>query len=71
MEKIVVKWEVEDGYVGRSRPQRTVIDVENHLMDESEWNELSDEEKRKIIEEAVQEDFDQKISFAINDYGIE
>lgn len=70
MEKITVVWEVGDGYVGKSRPQRTVIDVENDLMCEEEWNELTHEEKIENIESIVQEDFEQRITFEIDDYGI-
>jgi hypothetical protein len=69
MKKLIVEWEVEDGYLGHS-PQKTVIDVENTLMDEGEWNELSKAEKQEIIEEIVKEDFEQKISFHIKNYGI-
>lgn len=70
MEKITVVWEVEDGYAGKGRPQRTVIDVENDLMSEGEWNELTYEEKIENIESIVQEDFEQRITFGIEDYGI-
>jgi hypothetical protein len=63
--KIIVKWEVEDGYVGKSRPQSTIVDTDHHF-----WDSLNDEEKRQLIEECVQEDYEQKISFSISDYGI-
>ena len=69
MEPIEVKWEVEDGYAGKSRPQTTIVDIEKHHMPASEWDELSQEEKEFVIYEAVQEDFDQKISFGIYDFG--
>lgn len=71
MERITVKWEVEDGYVGKSRPQKTFIDIEKELMSEEEWDELSKAEKMEHIESIVQEDFEQRISFGIEDYGIE
>lgn len=70
MEKIRVRWEVEDGYAGQSRPQETVIDVENDLMSEEEWNELSEDQKKENIDSLVQEDFEQRIHFGIEDYGI-
>jgi len=70
MEKIKVKWEVEDGYVGKSRPQSTTIDIEQH-MDKEEWDSMNESEKREFIEGIVQEDFDEKISFGISDYGID
>lgn len=43
--KIEVKWQVEDGYVGASRPQRTVIDTDD-LMDQEEWDALTEEQKK-------------------------
>ena len=69
MEKIKVRWEVEDGYVGKSRPQTTIIDIEQ-LMDIEEWEAMTEDKKREFIEEIVQEDFEQKISFGISDYGM-
>lgn len=69
MEKIIVTWEVEDGYVGKSRPQSTTIDIEQN-MDLTEWESMSEDEKRDFIGEMVQCDFEQKISFTINNYGI-
>lgn len=70
MEKIIVKWEVEDGYAGKSRPQKTIIDIEKELMSEEEWNDLTLEQKIENIESIVQEDFEQRITFGIEDYGI-
>lgn len=65
MEKITVRWSVKNNY-----PKITSIDVEAHIMSQQEWNELSQAEQMFIIEKAVQEDFEQKISFTIDDYGI-
>ncbi len=70
MEKITVRWEVADGYSGKSRPQTTIIDVEKDLMSAEEWNDLSEDEREEHIDSIVQEDFEQKISFGIDDYGI-
>ena len=70
MEKIQVVWEVSDGYVGKSRPQKLEIDIENDVMSEEEWVELSHEEKLEVINEAVQDDFERTVSFSITDYGI-
>ena len=39
-------------------------------MSEEEWNQLSTEEKIEHIESIVQEDFEQRITFGIDDYGI-
>ena len=68
--KIVIKWEVDDGYAGKSRPQETKLYIERDIMPLEEWNKLTEEEKKEIIREAVQEDFEQKVSFDIGDYGI-
>ena len=57
-----VIWEVEDGYVGKSRPQEIII-PDDEIYD---WEgKISEEEKQKLIEDCVQEDFNQKISWAI------
>jgi hypothetical protein len=67
--KIKVKWEVSDGYAGKGRPQETIFKPYDYV-DEDFWKQATREEKIKIIEEAVQEDFENKISFSIDDYGI-
>lgn len=54
-----VTWEIEDGYVGRSRPHYT--EVPDDELDECE----TDEEMEHIIEEYVQTDFDNSISWTI------
>ena len=54
---MIVRWQIEDGYCGGSRPQETEID-------DDELNELkTDEEKEKFIEECIQFDFEQNISW--------
>lgn len=67
--KIKVRWQVDDGYAGASRPQHTTFDTEDYCDDE-EWESKSEEEKRQLIEEVVEEDFRNKASFHIDDYGI-
>lgn len=62
--QIYVTWKVEDGYVNL-RPQTTIIDTSFY-----DWDEMSDSDKRETIDQAVQDDFDQRISFYIEDYGI-
>ena len=57
-----VIWEVEDGYIGKSRPQETEIPDEYFATDDWKANE---EERQEIIDGIVQEDFDQKITWAI------
>ncbi len=51
-------WEVEDGYVGKSRPQHTVIPSSDLADCENE------KERELLIEESIQEDFDCNISWA-------
>jgi len=46
-----VKWEVEDGYAGGSRPQYTVIDDDDLAECETE------EEKEEFISQCIQKDF--------------
>ncbi len=56
MSSIKFKWQVLDRYAGGSRPQHVTID-------ESEILDCEDEEELlQIIESAVQEDFEQKVS---------
>ena len=52
-----VFWEVEDGYCGKHRPQST--EVNDALLDACE----NDEEREEMIEQCVQEDFEQKTSW--------
>jgi hypothetical protein len=70
MNKIKITWEVEDGYLGRSRPQTTTVDIEKEIMSEEDWNELTEDDKKEILDQAVEEDYKQKISFSITNYGI-
>ena len=55
-EFIEVRWEVDDGYAGKTRPQHTRISIAD-IMDCS-----SDDEVRTLIDDAIKEDFEQKIS---------
>jgi len=66
---LIITWKVEDDYIGKYRPQTTKLKITD-FMDLEEWAELPVEEKKQLIEEAVQEDFEQKISFSINDYKL-
>ena len=54
-----ITWEVEDGYIGKSRPQTTIVPDDE--LDELETGL----EKEKLIEEYIQEDFANKISWNI------
>jgi hypothetical protein len=53
---IVVHWEVDDGYVGGKRPQTTKIPRE-------EYDEAED--KKSLIQDYVEYDFNNRISFFI------
>lgn len=56
---VKVSWEVSDGYVGKSRPQSTTVDVED-------FEDLDEQEIEHLLFETVQEDFDQQISWDIS-----
>lgn len=65
MAKLRFKWEVDDGYVGRDRPQTTSVDV-------SEINDCETlEEAVALVEDAIQSDFEQKISACYDQQQIE
>lgn len=52
-----VTWEVDDGYVGPSRPQHTEID-------ECDIEDCGDtDEAMRMIEDMIQEDYDQNINW--------
>lgn len=52
-----IRWEVADGYVGKSRPQTTEIPDEELEACETE------EERQQLIYDYVQDDFEQKITW--------
>jgi hypothetical protein len=60
-----VTWQVEDGYVGGSRPHHTKIRLDDYVDDIESWNQMSQEEKDDIIRDIVREDFEQRIDFSI------
>lgn len=66
MSKYILHWEVEDGYAGRSRPQETEFDSDD-VMEQQEWDKLSESEKQEFLNDAVQEDYDIEISWYINE----
>ena len=51
-----VRWEISDGYVGKSRPHYTEIPDE-------EFDGLNEEEKEQLIDDWVEEEFNNKVSF--------
>jgi len=54
-----ITWEVEDGCVGKSRPHH--LTIPNEELEDYE----TEEEKQEFIEEYVQNEFEQTISFSI------
>ena len=64
--KIRVMWQVNDGYAGKSRLQETIF--ESHDYTKTDWKELTEEEKETILDQAVQEDFHNKIMYYIINY---
>ena len=53
-----ITWQVEDGFVGESRPQYTTIDDDELAECDSE------EEKEQFIMQCIQEDFMMEISWS-------
>lgn len=58
--KIKVKWQASDGYVGGSRPQSFKVDPED-------YKGMTASEIRDAIYEVAQEDFEQKVSWELDD----
>ena len=54
-----IMWEVDDGYVGKDRPQHT--DIPDDELEECE----TESEKLALIHDYVSQDFDQKITWNI------
>ena len=53
---IKVRWQVEDGYAGGARPQSTTLNLED-------FEGCSDEQIVEMIEQCIQDDFEQSISW--------
>ena len=47
---LIVKWEVDDGYAGHSRPQETRIPLD-------EFEGMNEEEREEYIDNCIFEDF--------------
>ena len=58
-ELVTVVWEVDDGYVGGSRPQTTEIDLDEFDAD------MSDITIIRMIEDYIQEDFLQRVTWEV------
>lgn len=59
---IEIQYEADDGYVGKSRPQSFTF-----FLSDLEYCDTV-EEAMKIIDDATQEDFEQKISWYIRNH---
>jgi len=57
-----IRWEVDDGYVGKDRPQYTEIDDDEICGCETV------EDAMKYVEDYVQEDFEMKISWCFRNH---
>lgn len=57
-----IRWEAEDGYCGGSRPQHFEMDLEDFDYD-MDLNAI-----QKQIEDCIQEDFMQKITWSSDNY---
>jgi len=51
---MLVRWQFNDGYAGKARPQYTTINDDDLAECETE------EERQELIQEAVEEDFNNK-----------
>ncbi len=60
--KIEVRWAVEDGYVGKSRPQKFDLDPEDFEGCES------DGDYEQVLDIAIQEEFANRISWYASNY---
>ncbi len=58
MIEMKITWEIEDGYLGGSRPQRTFIPDEDLAECET------DEERESLIRECINDDFADRIHWA-------
>lgn len=56
---MIVTWQCEDGYVGGSRPHR--VEVPDDELAECE----TEEEREQMINDYVEEDFRNKVSWSI------
>jgi hypothetical protein len=57
-----IKWEVDDGYAGKSRPHFLEIDDE-------ELEGLDDDERKEFIDEQVRYAFEDKINYYWQEEG--
>ena len=63
-----IRWEVSDGYVGKSRTQYTIVD-DDEIRDVYEYGDM--DEVIEFIENEVHQDFEQTISWDYIDDNME
>jgi hypothetical protein len=56
MEHFRITWEVDDGYVGKSRPQQCFIE-ENDIEED-----MTEEDLRELFSTVIQDSFEQKVN---------
>lgn len=62
--EVKIEWQLDDGYAGGSRPQKTVVDI-----DKEDYNEMTEHDFEEFIENKAAEDFENKITFFIDNWG--
>jgi hypothetical protein len=60
MSKVTVRWQVDDGYVGGTRPQRTQVDTEDFQHCKTE------EDVRNVLDEIIEEEMRTRIGFSVS-----
>lgn len=60
-----IKWEVDDGFVCGDRSRILELDTNDYADSDEEWNTLSEEERNNYINDAVQDHFNDKVSWYI------
>ena len=60
-EKFEVTWEVEDGYIGKSRPQRFHISEDDFDISEDATEEEIEEDAGILFDDMLQQEFENNI----------
>lgn len=63
-----VQWFIDDGYVGK-RLHKFKLDTDN-LMDEDEWNDLSEDEKEYIFAKEAELEFSASCEIVVDSVRI-
>lgn len=63
--RIKIKWQLShDQY--QSYDMETIVDIED-----KEWNLMSDQERQDFINDSVEEDFNNRVGYDVDDYTCE